>query len=100
MLVRGSRLVFLIPHVSDSMSRTYVGKGTLTTRLVSKYSSVENIATGNLLRAHVQSRTEIGRAAEAVMAAGGILDDELMLQLVSAKLEERKVGQVRDLRFE
>jgi len=67
------------------------GKGTLTTRLFEKYGNkygIEFIGTGDLLRAQVQGRTSIGRRAEGVIAAGGILDDELMLQLVSTKLEE------------
>ncbi|KAF8343988.1 adenylate kinase-domain-containing protein [Cantharellus anzutake] len=63
------------------------GKGTLSSKLVEKYD-IEPISTGDLLRAEVRARTEIGLRAESIMASGGILDDELVLQLVSNKLGE------------
>ena len=66
-----------------------LGKGTLSNKLVQKYD-VEPISTGDLLRAHVRARTEIGLRAENIMASGGILDDEIVLEVVSNKLNELK----------
>lgn len=65
------------------------GKGTLSSKLVQKYD-VEPISTGDLLRAHVRARTEIGLRAENIMASGGILDDDIVLEVVSTKLNELK----------
>jgi adenylate kinase family enzyme len=36
---------------------------------------------------HYSERTEIGRAAEEVVANGDLLPDELMLRVVSSKLD-------------
>ncbi|KIK57766.1 hypothetical protein GYMLUDRAFT_75377 [Collybiopsis luxurians FD-317 M1] len=62
------------------------GKGTLSSRLVKKYDIV-SISTGDLLRMHIQERTEVGRIAEEIVAQGGLVPDELMLQVVTSKLD-------------
>jgi len=54
---------------------------------------VEPISTGDLLRAEVRAQSELGKEVEAVMARGSILDDHLVLRLVSNKLDDlRKRG--------
>lgn len=62
------------------------GKGTLTARLVRKYEIV-SLSTGDLLRQHIAEKTEVGRAAEEIVASGDLLPDELMLKIVSSKLD-------------
>ncbi|KAI9509631.1 ADK-domain-containing protein [Russula earlei] len=62
------------------------GKGTLTARLVRKYDVI-SLSTGDLLRQHIAEKTEIGRIAEEIVAKGGLLPDELMLKMVSSKLD-------------
>lgn len=62
------------------------GKGTLTARLVRKYDIV-SLSTGDLLRQHIAEKTEVGRVAEEIVANGGLLPDELMLRIVSSKLD-------------
>ncbi|KAF8503445.1 ADK-domain-containing protein [Russula emetica] len=62
------------------------GKGTLTARLVQKYDII-SLSTGDLLRQHIAERTEIGRTAEEFVANGDLLPDELMLRVVSSKLD-------------
>jgi len=71
------------------------GKGTLSNKLVDKYD-VEPISTGDLLRTQVRARTEIGIRAENIMASGGMLDDEIVLQVVSDKLDELKARGVQN----
>lgn len=61
------------------------GKGTLSNRLVERYD-IEPVSTGDLLRAEVRAQTPLGREAEATMAAGGIVDDRIVLRLVANKL--------------
>ena len=63
------------------------GKGTLTARLVKKYDVV-SLSTGDLLRQHINRRTEVGREAEQIVALGGLLPDEVMLRVVSSELDE------------
>ncbi|KAL1733108.1 adenylate kinase-domain-containing protein [Schizophyllum commune] len=65
------------------------GKGTLSGRLTKKYDIV-SISSGDVLRQHIAERTEIGRQADAIVAQGGLLPDDLMLKVVTSKLEELK----------
>ncbi|THH05771.1 hypothetical protein EW145_g4566, partial [Phellinidium pouzarii] len=62
------------------------GKGTLSARLVKKYDIV-SISTGDLLRHHIAQKTEIGKQAEEIVAQGGLLPDDLMLQVLTSKLD-------------
>ncbi|KAF8447722.1 adenylate kinase-domain-containing protein [Boletus edulis BED1] len=65
------------------------GKGTLAARLSEKYD-VLTISTGDLLRHHIAERTDVGRKAEGIVAAGGLLPDEMMLDLITTKLDTLK----------
>ncbi|KAI0035104.1 adenylate kinase-domain-containing protein [Vararia minispora EC-137] len=62
------------------------GKGTLSARLVKKYD-VLSLSTGDLLRQHIAEKTEVGVLAEEIVASGGLLPDEVMLRVVSSKLD-------------
>ncbi|KAH9951470.1 adenylate kinase-domain-containing protein [Amylocystis lapponica] len=62
------------------------GKGTLTARLVKNYD-ILSLSTGDMLRGHIAERTEVGRMAEEVVATGGLLPDEIMLKVVTSKLD-------------
>ncbi|KAH8833656.1 adenylate kinase-domain-containing protein [Flagelloscypha sp. PMI_526] len=65
------------------------GKGTLSNRLVQQYD-ILSLSTGDLLRQHILERTPIGVQAEGIVAAGGFLSDELMLEVVTSKLKALK----------
>ncbi|KAH8107045.1 adenylate kinase [Cristinia sonorae] len=62
------------------------GKGTLSARLVKKYE-ILSLSTGDLLRQHIAERTEVGRMAEEIVATGGLLPDDIMLKVVTSKLD-------------
>ncbi|KAI6036259.1 hypothetical protein PISMIDRAFT_107800 [Pisolithus microcarpus 441] len=62
------------------------GKGTLSSRLAKKYD-VLSLSTGDLLRQHIAERTAVGQQAEGIVAQGGLVPDEIMLQVVSSKLD-------------
>lgn len=62
------------------------GKGTLTSKLTDKYD-IHSVSTGDLLRQHIMERTDIGKEVEEIVASGGLLPDELMLDLVAQKLD-------------
>ncbi|KAI0362137.1 adenylate kinase [Trametes cingulata] len=62
------------------------GKGTLSGRLVNKYDIV-SMSTGDLLRQHIAEKTEIGLLAESIVASGGLLPDDVMLKVVTSKLD-------------
>ncbi|KAI0647086.1 adenylate kinase-domain-containing protein [Trametes meyenii] len=62
------------------------GKGTLSGRLVKKYDVV-SMSTGDLLRQHIAEKTEVGLLAESIVASGGLLPDDVMLKVVTSKLD-------------
>lgn len=63
------------------------GKGTLSAKLVKKYD-IMALSTGDLLRQHINERTEVGRQAEEIVAQGGLLPDEMVLKVVTSKLDK------------
>ncbi|KAI9571328.1 adenylate kinase [Boletus coccyginus] len=62
------------------------GKGTLSSRLVKKYD-ILSISTGDLLRHHIAEGTQVGRQAGEIVAQGGLVPDDLMLKVVTSKLD-------------
>ncbi|KAI0340105.1 adenylate kinase [Trametopsis cervina] len=62
------------------------GKGTLSSRLVKKYD-ILSFSTGDLLRQHIAEKTEVGRMAEEIVATGGLIPDDIMLKVVTTKLD-------------
>lgn len=63
------------------------GKGTQATRICDRYH-VPMISTGDILRAAVKAGSPLGRQVQATMAAGALVSDELMIDLVRERLEE------------
>ncbi|KAG8217729.1 adenylate kinase-domain-containing protein [Butyriboletus roseoflavus] len=62
------------------------GKGTLASRLVKKYD-ILTISTGDLLRQHIAEGTQVGRQAGDIVAQGGLVPDDLVLKVVTSKLD-------------
>src|SRR5690349_8069934 len=56
------------------------GKGTQAARIAERYR-VPGISTGETLRAAGKEDTPLGRQAKAIMAAGGLVSDEIMIDL-------------------
>ena len=63
------------------------GKGTQAQFLTEAYA-IPQISTGDMLRAAVKARTELGVKVEQVMAAGGLVTDEIIIALVKARIRE------------
>jgi adenylate kinase len=63
------------------------GKGTQASRISNRYG-VPIISTGDILRAAAKSGSDMGLTARAIMAAGGLVDDETMVGLVRERLEQ------------
>lgn len=67
------------------------GKGTQAARLKEHYT-LPHISTGELLRAAVAAGTPLGRQAQAVMDAGSLVSDEIVLAMLEERLGQPDVG--------
>jgi adenylate kinase len=63
------------------------GKGTQATFIKEKFS-IPQISTGDMLRAAVKAGTPLGIAAKQVMDAGGLISDEIIINLVKERIKE------------
>ena len=63
------------------------GKGTQSERIVTKYG-IPQLSTGDMLRAAVAAGTPVGLKAKAVMDAGGLVSDEIVIGIVADRIEE------------
>jgi adenylate kinase len=61
------------------------GKGTQARMLEEAFGLVQ-LSTGDLLRAAVAAGTEAGMAAKAVMAAGGLVSDDIVLAILKDRM--------------
>ncbi len=64
------------------------GKGTQAARLVKKLG-VPHVSTGDMLRAAVAAGSELGQKAKAVMEAGALVDDDIVIALAGERLREQ-----------
>ncbi|MBO0702269.1 MAG: adenylate kinase [Candidatus Dormibacteraeota bacterium] len=63
------------------------GKGTQADKLCERFS-IPHIATGDILRAEVRSGSELGRRAKAIMDSGALVPDEVVIDIVRARLQQ------------
>ena len=71
------------------------GKGTQAEKLAESRQLL-HLSTGELLRAEVKAGSDLGRQAEAVMATGGLVSDQLVLAIVRHRLEIHTGGWLLD----
>ena len=63
------------------------GKGTQAQRLVSRHDIVQ-LSTGDMLRAAVKAGTPVGLKAKDIMDRGGLVPDEVVVAIVSDRIDE------------
>lgn len=73
------RLIFLGPPGA--------GKGTQAARIEERYG-IRQLSTGEMLRAAVAAGTPVGQKAKDIMARGDLVPDDVVVQIISDRLDE------------
>ena len=68
------------------------GKGTQATFICQKYG-IPQISTGDMLRAAVKAGTPLGLQAKSVMESGGLVSDDLIINLVKERIGQSDCAQ-------
>jgi adenylate kinase len=63
------------------------GKGTQAQRLVQRYGIIQ-LSTGDMLRAAIAAQTPVGLKAKDIMAAGHLVPDEIVVGIISDRIEQ------------
>jgi adenylate kinase len=63
------------------------GKGTQAQRLIHRYGIIQ-LSTGEMLRAAVAAQTPVGLKAKDIMAGGGLVPDDLVIGIISDRLDQ------------
>lgn len=73
------------------------GKGTQAAKLEAERGMVQ-LSTGDMLRAAVAAQSEIGKKAKAIMDRGDLVSDEVVVEIISDRLEQpdAKQGAILD----
>ncbi|MEP2784800.1 MAG: adenylate kinase [Pseudoruegeria sp.] len=67
------------------------GKGTQAAKLVDERNMIQ-LSTGDMLRAARTSGTEMGQKVAAIMDAGELVTDEIVIGLIAEKLDGEQAG--------
>lgn len=81
----------IIPDVPKSIRMVLIGppgagKGTQAPNLKEKFCAC-HLATGDMLRAQVSAKTALGVEAKKIMDKGGLVSDEIMVNMIKSELE-------------
>lgn len=67
------------------------GKGTVSERIVNTFS-VTHLSSGDVLRSQIKAGTEVGLKAKEIVEKGGLVSDEIMIELILSKMKELAGG--------
>jgi adenylate kinase len=67
------------------------GKGTQAQRLVHRHGIIQ-LSTGEMLRAAVAAQTPVGLKAKDVMASGGLVPDDIVIGIISDRIDQPDAG--------
>ena len=67
------------------------GKGTQSARLIDEFG-LHHISTGEVLRDHIEKKTELGKTAAEYIENGQLIPDELMISILEDVLDKEAEG--------
>jgi adenylate kinase len=67
------------------------GKGTQS-RLITSWLKIPAISTGEMLRAEIRAGTALGKAAQSIMAGGGLVGDDLVNEMLVQRVSKPDCG--------
>ncbi|KAL7666820.1 adenylate kinase [[Candida] zeylanoides] len=84
----------IVPNVPKSIRMVLIGppgagKGTQAPNLKEKFCAC-HLATGDMLRAQVAAKSALGLEAKKIMDQGGLVSDEIMVNMIKSELENNK----------
>src|SRR5690606_38408884 len=62
------------------------GKGTQSQKLMEKYQLV-HISTGDIFRAHIQGKTDLGKQVSQIIADGNLVPDLITIALLEVEIQ-------------
>jgi adenylate kinase len=62
------------------------GKGTQASDFAKRHA-IPQLSTGDMLRAAVKAGTPVGKQAQAVMASGGLVSDDIVIRIVEERVQ-------------
>lgn len=65
------------------------GKGTQSEKIISHFG-VWHLSTGDLLREEIAKKSKLGKKISKVMESGGLVDDDVVIELVKKSLDSPK----------
>lgn len=68
------------------------GKGTQAARIQEKYN-IKQLATGDMLRAEVASKSALGNTLKAIMDSGELVSDDIIIELIGSCVSEPECEQ-------
>lgn len=63
------------------------GKGTQA-QVLAKTRGIVQLSTGDMLRQAVKAGTEVGKQADAVMKAGGLVSDDIVIRIIADRIQQ------------
>lgn len=63
------------------------GKGTQSAKLIEKYKLV-HLSTGDIFRAHIKEKTELGKLAKSYSDSGNLVPDEVTIKMLEGELDK------------
>lgn len=66
------------------------GKGTQTSRLLKRFTQLQSLSSGDILRNQIRLGSAIGGEAQTYIKNGSLVPDNIMVGLITAELEKKK----------